>query len=65
MSYSLGKEEMGFAVSALRQAGEVHYDSPCPRCRTKNRLSLEQLEQEVQRRGIEVPTLDEGDSESS
>jgi hypothetical protein len=64
MSYSLSNEEMGFAVAALRQAGEVHYDSPCERCRTKNRVSLEQLEKEVRRRGIEIPPLDKGTTEA-
>lgn len=62
MSYALGKEEIGFAVAALREAEDIHYDAPCPRCRTKNRVSLEQLEEAVETRGIEVPTLpEEGD----
>lgn len=58
-SYSLSNEEIGFAVAALRQAGEVHYDAPCNHCRTKNRVSLEQLEEVVANRGIQVPQLDE------
>jgi hypothetical protein len=58
-SFSLSNEEIGFAVAALRQAGEVHYDAPCNHCRTKNRVSLEQLEELVANRGIEVPELDE------
>lgn len=62
MSYALREEEIGFAVAALREAGDIHYDAPCPRCRTKNRVSLEQLEEAVENRGIEVPTLpEEGD----
>ena len=45
MSYSLGKEEIGFAVTALKESGGNHYDARCPRCRHANRVSLEQLEQ--------------------
>lgn len=64
MSYAMSKDEIGFAVAALRAEGAIHYDSPCPRCRTKNRVSIEQLEKEVKNRGIEVPELpDEGETE--
>lgn len=61
-SYALSRDEIGFAVAALRAEDAIHYDSPCPRCRTKNRVSLEQLEAEVKNKGIEVPELpaDEG-----
>ena len=45
MSYSLGKDEIGFAVTALKETGGNHYDARCPRCRHANRVSLEQLEQ--------------------
>ena len=62
-SYSLSNEEIGFAVAALRESGEVHYDAPCNHCRTKNRVSLEQLEEAVANRGIEVPSLDEDQEE--
>jgi hypothetical protein len=57
MSYALSQEEIGFAVAALRAEDAIHYDSPCPRCRTKNRVSLEQLEDEAKNRGIPIPEL--------
>lgn len=60
-SYSLSNEEIGFAVAALRAEGDIHYDAPCPHCRTKNRVSLEQLEQVVRTSSIEVPALDEAE----
>jgi hypothetical protein len=57
MSYALSRDEVGFAVAALRAEDAIHYDAPCPRCRTKNRVSLEQLEEEVKNKQIEVPEL--------
>lgn len=63
-SYTLSNEEIGFAVAALRAEGANHYDSPCPRCRTKNRVSLEQLEEAVRTSGIEIPNLDAAPDES-
>ena len=62
-SYSLSNQEIGFAVAALREAGEVHYDAPCNHCRTKNRVSLEQLEEAVANRGIEVPDLEDAEDD--
>lgn len=64
-NYSLKKDEIGFALAALREAGTTHYDAPCSKCRTKNRVSLEQLEAEVASRGIEVPDLSTGEEEES
>lgn len=61
-SYALSKEEIGFAVAALREDEANHFDAPCSNCRTKNRVSIEQLEEAVESRGIEVPELpDESD----
>ncbi|MGA9533616.1 MAG: hypothetical protein WBR18_12945 [Anaerolineales bacterium] len=53
----MSNDVVGFAVAALRAEGAIHYDSPCPRCRTKNRVSLEQLEEEVKSKRIDVPEL--------
>jgi drug/metabolite transporter (DMT)-like permease len=44
-SYSLGREEIQFALEALEESGGKHYDARCPRCRQMNRVSLEQLRQ--------------------
>lgn len=60
-SYSLSNEEIGFAVAALREAGEEHYNAACNHCRTKNRVSLEQLEEAVTNRGIQVPELEDSE----
>jgi hypothetical protein len=43
-SFSLKKEEVAFALEALSESEGQHYDAPCPRCRHKNRVSIEQLE---------------------
>ncbi|MDX1601313.1 MAG: hypothetical protein R3191_07365 [Anaerolineales bacterium] len=64
-SYSLSNEEIGFAVAALRAEDAIHYDAPCPHCRTKNRVSLEALEKIVRTSAIEVPDLDEDDAAQS
>ena len=42
-SFALKKEEVEFAIEALEASEGQHYDAPCPRCRHKNRVSLEQL----------------------
>jgi phage FluMu protein Com len=42
-SYSLGREEIQFALEALEESGGKHYDARCPHCRQMNRVSLEQL----------------------
>lgn len=44
-SYSLGREEIEFALEALEESGGKHYDARCPRCRQMNRVSMEQLRQ--------------------
>lgn len=64
MSYALGKDEIAFALAALREEDAGHYDSQCPRCRTKNRVSFEQLEKAAAARGIEPLVLDAGEAES-
>ncbi len=47
-SFSLKKEEIAFAIEALRESGDAHYDARCPRGHA-NRLSLEQLERAAPR----------------
>lgn len=42
-SFALKKEEIKFALEALEKSEGTHYDVSCPRCRHKNRVSLEQL----------------------
>lgn len=65
MSYALGRDEIAFALTALREEGGNHYDSQCPRCRTKNRVSLEQLETTASVRGIDVVKPDGAESEQA
>lgn len=47
MSFAVKKDEMEFALSALEAEGGSHYDAHCPRCRTANRVSIEQLRKSV------------------
>ncbi len=47
MSFAVKKDEMAFALSALEAEGANHYDAHCPRCRTANRVSIEQLRKVV------------------
>jgi hypothetical protein len=42
-SFALKKDEIEFAIEALGASEGQHYDVPCPRCRHKNRVSIEQL----------------------
>lgn len=42
-SFALKKPEIEFAIEALEESEDQHYDVACPRCRHKNRVSLEQL----------------------
>lgn len=42
-SFALKKEEIVFALEALEENQDNHYDVRCPRCRHINRVSLEQL----------------------
>lgn len=44
-SFALKREEIAFALQALRESEGTHYDARCPRCRTTNRVSRERLEQ--------------------
>lgn len=43
MSFAVKKEEVAFALAALEEEGGNHYDAHCPRCRTANSVSIEQL----------------------
>lgn len=65
MSYALGKDEISFALAVLREEDAGHYDSQCPRCRTKNRVSREQIEKAAEARGIEPAVLDEPESQEA
>lgn len=46
-SYTLGQDEIRFALEALEESGGKHYDARCPRCRQMNRVSLEQLREAI------------------
>lgn len=43
-SFGIKKEELAFALQALQESGDTHYDARCPRCRHMNRVSLQQLQ---------------------
>ncbi len=43
-SFGIKREEINFALQSIKESGGTHYDIPCPRCRHKNRIPLEQLE---------------------
>ena len=42
-NFAIKNEEIAFVVDALEESGGNHYDIRCPRCRTINKISLEQL----------------------
>ncbi len=42
-SFSIGQDELAFALESLEQSQGNHYDARCPRCRHANSISLEQL----------------------
>jgi drug/metabolite transporter (DMT)-like permease len=42
-SFAIKKDEVAFAIEALKESGGNHHDARCPRCRHTNRVSLEQL----------------------
>lgn len=37
------KDEAQFALEALKESGQAHYNVRCPKCRNTNRVSVEQL----------------------
>jgi DNA-directed RNA polymerase subunit RPC12/RpoP len=43
-SFAIKKEEILFALEALKESGGNHYDARCPRCRHTNKVPLAQLE---------------------
>lgn len=55
-SFALKKEEVVFALDALKSSDGQHYDTPCPRCRHKNRISLEQLQKVAPTTAQDEPT---------
>jgi DNA-directed RNA polymerase subunit RPC12/RpoP len=55
-SFALKKQEVQFALEALQETDGQHYDVPCPRCRHKNRVSLEQLKKAIPQATPDEPT---------
>lgn len=43
LGFSLSAEEVAFVLEALEDSGAKHYDVRCTRCRTINKVSIEQL----------------------
>jgi phage FluMu protein Com len=51
-SFAIRKDEIAFVIDALEESEDQHYDVPCPRCRTINKISVEQMRQVVPRSRI-------------
>jgi phage FluMu protein Com len=60
-SYSIGRDELQFALEALEESNGKHYDSRCPRCRQTNKISIEQLRHAVPRLRTEEGTVEQPD----
>lgn len=63
MSFAVKKEEIAFALAALEEEGGNHYDAHCPRCRTANSVSIEQLRKAAPRAPEGEPNKDETPSQ--
>ena len=48
-NYAIKRDEIAFVLDALEESGVSHYDVPCPRCRTTNKISIEQMRRVVPR----------------
>jgi hypothetical protein len=42
-SFALTREELDFAAEAIRSGAASHYDARCPRCRSVNKVSADQI----------------------
>jgi phage FluMu protein Com len=42
--FSIGKDEIVFALEGLKESEGAHYNVRCQRCRQTNKISIEQLE---------------------
>jgi len=42
-NFAIKNGEIAFVLEALEESGGNHYDVRCPRCRTINKISLEQM----------------------
>ena len=51
MPIMLGREAAIAALELMEKENLSHYDVRCPKCRTTNRISREQLEKAVPHRG--------------
>ena len=48
-NFAIKRDEIAFVLEALEESGGNHYDVPCPRCRTTNKISIEQMRSVVPR----------------
>ena len=48
-NFAIKRDEIAFVLEALEESGGNHYDVPCPRCRTTNKISIEQMRRVVPR----------------
>jgi phage FluMu protein Com len=48
-NFAIKRDEIAFVLDALEESGGTHYDVPCPRCRTTNKISIEQMRSVVPR----------------
>ena len=55
-SFALSRQEAAFALQAVEEEGGSHHDVRCPRCRTANRVSRDQLRRAAPRPAEEEPS---------
>ncbi len=55
-NFAIKRDEIAFVLKALEESGDNHYDVPCPRCRTTNKISIEQMRRAVPRPPAEAET---------
>jgi phage FluMu protein Com len=53
-SFAINQEELAYALETVEQSGGKHYDARCPRCRTTNKIPLQQLRRAAPRRPPET-----------
>ncbi|HEY46263.1 MAG: hypothetical protein AMJ88_10225 [Anaerolineae bacterium SM23_ 63] len=58
-NFAIKRDEIAFVLEALEESGGNHYDVPCPRCRTTNKISIEQMRRAVPRPPSEVEVEEE------
>ncbi len=58
-SFDVKREEVAEAVKTLEQAGGTHFDVHCPRCRSVNKVPIDQLRRSLPRAAAPEPKAPE------